>query len=96
MYPVAPVDLTPSLEEAKVGELLGVRVTVIEAVASEPTEPTVELGVTVLTVLFDEVEFEPAPPRILVLLTPNRLNSATVAPNSSPVAWQPLISSVTY
>jgi hypothetical protein len=87
--------LKPVFDERSDGEL-GLRVAVIDAVASELTDPLVELGVTMLVVVF-EVPLEPTPlPTTLVPLAPNKLNSATVAPSWSPVAWQPLISSVTY
>ena len=66
---------------------LGLRVAVMDAVASELTEPLVELGVMMLVVAFDNVPLEPAPlPTTLVPFAPSKLNSATVAPNWSPVA----------
>lgn len=72
-------------------------IAVIVAVANESIDPDVELGVTVTTVVLEEVLFdETVLPNTPVPLDPNRLNSATVAPKSSPVAWQPLISRVTY
>lgn len=78
-------DLKPVFDERSDGEL-GPRVAVIDAVASELTDPLVELGVTMLVVVF-EVPFEPTPlPTTLVPLAPNKLNSATVAPSWSPVA----------
>ncbi|KAG9541916.1 hypothetical protein KCU77_g22671, partial [Aureobasidium melanogenum] len=79
-------DLKPVFDARKDGEL-GVRVAVIDAVARELTEPFVELGVTMTVVAFVDVPLAPAPlPTTLAPSAPNRLNSATVAPNSSPVA----------
>lgn len=80
--------LKPVFDARSDGEL-GVRVAVIDAVASELTDPLVELGVTVtmLVVVFDDVPLETTPlPTTLVPLAPNKLNSATVAPSWSPVA----------
>lgn len=77
--------LKPVFDAIKDGEL-GVLVAVMDAVASELTAPLVELGVTVAVVAFDSVPLEVPLPTTLVPLAPKRLNSATVAPNSSPVA----------
>lgn len=89
-------DLKPVFDARSDGEL-GVLVAVIDAVASELTDPLVELGVTMMVVAFEDVPLELTPlPTTLVPLAPNKLNSATVAPSWSPVARQPLISSVTY
>ena len=74
-------DLKPAFDARSDGEL-GVRVAVIDAVASELTDPLVELGVTMLVVVFDDVPLMPTPlPTTLVPLAPNKLNSATVAPS---------------
>lgn len=83
-------ELEPPLVASGTEELVG-ETGVMIAVAIELTTPEVDIGVTVLTdvaVVLDvpELPNRPTP------FAPKRLNSATVAPNSSPVVMHPLIS----
>ena len=72
-----------------------------DAVAVDEGKLVAELGVTVTTVVLAPVPWMvwldvDAPANSPLPSAPNMLNSATVAPSSSPVAWQPSISSMAH